>query len=225
MPAAIDIARVVAVKYSAYTGGSLSGMCVVPDNMLIAIEWNQTTGLQVPSSITYNSVGMSLFASANDTNVFSASIWYLANPPVGNNYTLAATYNPSGFGSGALGFMPCSGVNLSSPFGTTNSGHSFANNNGAVSLSGASASDLYLAICGNGCTSQSSGSGQSNIWTETNIGSGFCASADQIQGQNAGSFSWSNSGSSTALEWLAFCTFVKGQIPPSSYAIDEQTEF
>jgi hypothetical protein len=236
MPAAINIPQVVSAQAASSNVISLSGMCGAQDNFLLAIFWSTTsTGPVGPGSgFTYNGVQLSQFIVANALDLKSiAYIYYMANPPVGGAYTLQASCF-SNFDGAALGFIPIAGVNTSNSYKSPNGNPyqtvatSVANNNGAISWinpAQASAKDLYIAVCGNGCTSQSSGSGQSLLWTQTNIGSGYSVSADQIPGANAGSFTWANSGSVTATAWDAIELLIPGMVPFSSYAIDEQMEF
>ena len=228
MPAVIDIGAVgSASANSGATTTSIARRCNAPNNLLIALEWNYTTGQQIPSSMTFNSVGLTRFYSIPDAGTFSASIWTMPNPPIGGPFTLACNYSSPVSGA-ALALVFASGVDLSSaPLKAPNETFGSGNNNATLSAPLGRASDLFIMICGNGCTSQSSGInyGQVNLSQQTGINGGYCASCD-MGPANGNTFSWSNSGSSTALEWLGIGAVIVGlPLPLPSYAIDEQTEF
>jgi len=238
VPAAIDVGSVVSASAgSGATSISVSGTCNAPNNFLIALEWNYSTGggaLQAPFPFTYNGVQLPYHFSISDAIAMEASFWMMPNPPTGGPYTLQATYPNGPVTAAAIALLFASGVDTSTSGGSStifpgiknlNSNHGASSNNGSLTFAGASKYDLRVAVCGNGCTSQSSGPSQFSLAQQAGINGGYSAIFDLIQDPSSAGFTWANSGSATSNEWMTIGAVLLGLIPPASSAIGEQMEF
>jgi hypothetical protein len=168
-----------------------------------------------PTSMTYNSVGMTLqssYAYAGGSFPIVVSVWYLATPPTGAAHQVAFSYLTSPAFAGLVA-IPMSGVNTSAPFGTAANNASTSSSNASVTATGAGANDLYLACAVNGTqTMMATGANQTNLAAINGLGGSpnSSISADTVPGVDAGVFSWTGSGTLYVQSWAALGIAVKG---------------
>jgi hypothetical protein len=194
MPAAIDTANVTSNPGTNVTSNSFSVTVGAGDNALFIQESALSgSGAYAPSGITYNGVSLTMVPSSSIVSTdIETSLWYLVNPPTGS-HTLVVTYG-SYAQNVAAGALPMSGVNTASPIGTAATAGSSSSLNVAVTVTGGTANDLYIGVCGCTGTAISSGSApQVNQWQQQNIDALSSASGDSIPGNDTGSFSWTGS--------------------------------
>lgn len=186
---------------------TVNGLCAALDNLLVCLEFNRQTGsgTQIPSSVTYNGIALTLRASINDSGHIAGSIWTLANPPTGSSYVLSATY-PNQCAVSYIGFVPVQAAN--NTYGTFATATSSANNNPAVTPTGAGVNDIYIGFAGNNDTTQTNGGSQTNLASGNDISASSinglcCATGATLPGTGSGAFSWTGTGTSAGTSWVA----------------------
>jgi hypothetical protein len=197
MAITIDTANIASFSSgSSVSSYSFSVTIASGDNCLVVTEGNASGGggLQ-PSGITYGGIPLTMVPSSSIIAAqFQSSIWYLLNPTVGTANVVVTLPSAQSFqGSGAI---PLIGVSTTTPIGTAaiNSGVTVGGNV-TVTASGGIAGDLYVGNNINFDTSQTtSGSNQTNQWSQNNIGTAVCAAGDTIPGVNTGAFAWTATG-------------------------------
>lgn len=183
--------------------------CAGADNYLFAIEGNRTSGLALPTGITYGATSLTLFGSINDGVNSTVSVWTLPTPVTGTALTLTANYATGTANAQALAFVPYSGVGS---VGTLVTAFSAANNNPAVTGTGGGANDSYISGAFNNDTAQTIAGGVNQVLLATqraNI-NGLCTmDFDYILGSNPGAFSWTGSGTPHGTNWAALALNVQ----------------
>lgn len=183
-----------------------SGTVGASDNYLIVIEGNRTGSLtpQSPTGITYNGVALTLLPSSTGSSgavstSTESSIWYLATPPTGTSYSLVVSYGSSVQASGMVA-IPVSGMGS---FGTPAVATSTSNNNSAVTVSGGTSTDIYVAAAINAVTTQAaSGANQTDLVDLNGISTNNSFTASDIPGVDTGAFTWSH-GTVNTSRWSA----------------------
>lgn len=172
---------------------SWSHTCGASATLLTVTENNgDGAGGVSASGITYNGTALTVTAAhIIGGTFFESSIWGLISPPTGAAHTVAVTL-PSSRGFIASGSISFTGTDTTTPFYTAGVGtfQNAAAATDAVTATGASAGDMYLATTHTHCTTSfASNSPSTNEWQTLLIGSTTSASAD-VQAGTAGAFSW-----------------------------------
>lgn len=221
MPANFDTSNYSLGSFpSASTGFSnplaVSGICGASCNFLLAMVGIVKDGNN-PTGVTYNSVAMTAGPAFSYVNAYdwNLSLWYLASPPTGTSYSLSASFDVTPTAA-AIGFVPMTGVNTTSPFGTavTNGSYDVNANPSVSSVTGAGANDLYVGLMMNRDTTTSDG--QTNIFYDSNINSVYSAMGSTLAGGSTQSFAWTGTGTVTGnVGWAALGVAILGATTPS----------
>ena len=214
MTAAVDNANVASNTAVGGTTISVSATCGASDNFLLAVYGGYAAPLDIPSSITYNGVGMTHFATdASDASTTTCCYFYMINPPTGSSLVLLATAANSVVSS-ALVAIPMSGVNTGSPVGT--GAAATANDaNPAVTPTGGAASDLYIgAVMTQAVTSVTPSGSQTGIVNLNAIHSAASFAVGSLPGSGSGAFTWTMS----STLWVALGVAIQGSVNSASIA-------
>lgn len=162
--------------------------------LLLGIGWYDTA--DTVSSITYNSVAMTLVPSSTATNgQYTAALYYLTDPTTGSN-TISVTFTGSVFDFGGVA-LSVTGADQSTPLGTANtaSGTSTTPSVTITSASGELVLDT-LIIAHSGTLTV--GGSQTQRWNAITGGGFIKGGASTEDGAASVTMSWSNS---TSQDW------------------------
>lgn len=214
MAATPDTGNFASSASNAFIGGTYSlnfnVTCAASDNLLIVKILSFSSTTIAFTSVQYNGVnlvhlaGSTASLTSGGPSNFQTDIYYLTSPPTGSAYALQIIWS-SGQGISA-GALPVSGASTTSPFGTPGTATSAANNNPAVTATGASSSGFYVGCAIDGqATMTSTGTGQTQLATYASPGgnSGLGVTFDWIPGADAGAFTWTGSGTQWGNGWAA----------------------
>lgn len=189
----------LAIDAVSSAGGSASSFswahtCAGSDRvLLLGISWYDT--IDTISSVTYNSVAMTLVPSSSKSiGQYTTVLYYLVAPATGSN-TVAVTFTNAvfDFGGGAVSFT---GADQSTPLGTANtaSGTSTTPSVAITSTTGEIVLDTLIITHSGTLTVDGS---QTQRWNST--GGGFTKYAGSTEdGASTTTMSWSNS---TSQDW------------------------
>ena len=195
--------------------------------MLVGVSWNCGTAATPPSissiTFTYGTTVLDLsqeYLQPTNTSTVAnkrySAIWYSpTEPPAGTTGTIKITFSASvtsGIAANAVNFA---GVDLTTPFSTSNGAYSTSSNTPSVTLSPLNGDEMIFDnLFVGGTTVPTVGSSQTKLWGVNGGNAISAASIMQATGTSA-TMSWS---SSSAVTWASAAVAInpgEDAIPPS----------
>jgi hypothetical protein len=190
--------------------------------MLVGISINNDD-FETVSSVTYNSLPLTLVGSAAEADDSRVEIWSMVAPPIGT-YDVVITFSAQLSRHAIAGVMTFTGVNQSTPLGTFTSASGTSVGPATVDVSSATNELVFDTVACELCGSFTVGAGQTQQWNRVADVGGIEGAASTEPGAATVTMSWTLGGGNSN-HWAIGAVPIRpsGGSPPAADTTSDDT--